>query len=1611
MYLLFVKIDKKSIRMSASETLSSGALQDVGKQSTGRAKKGCCSKDYPPPPPNFDKADFSTKPPLQNLYCNCQNPFFTFMSPIIRKSGRQGTLYLSDLHPPVDRHCPQIAATDFVREWNKKVYQGKQPSIIMSVIKASMGRFVTACLMIIFFVGAQMMAPFTIQQISTEIYKAVGMSQGKSTEETIILVLQKAYPYILMVFFGQLVYALSDSILWYLLSDMVSRFLSGTLDILYNKMLSLSDITRQNSAAGNLVNLLFADTLRISNFMLLFVFMMTLPLMFIGYLVYMIVKIDARGLGGLIALLIILPIIGLILFAFTRLLFSMLSMTDLRVKKISEVLNGMKVVKLFGMEDVQEARVMNIRNKEIGMIFRFGVILSGFGLVVNGAAPLMSLFGFLFFMTSSSFDAANAYTAIFVYNMLGLVFVFMPLMMSGISEARISSKRILTFITLPQPDYGVVTRESFYPLARGEAVPYSIKTTSKPSFCWGLREDSIIPPLLDPMFKDNMKKQKQILKRYPQFKKYYETKLKEYKTWKAKNPSVLIDATEEDILLSQFDSINVNDQESDAMRYLNSWVIEFGLLPLEKVTTFGAYIPQAYEASPDDNPYQVLKKVFLHRLVMRGLYDLAADQSKVARDLKKYKKDPAKCKQIINEQLDKNPNYVDLPPRIKNLDLNIPKGYLVGICGPVGAGKTTLFSALLGELRLVRDQRTKLDSYKFNNLELKFDYQTGLTPPSSFVEKYSTDDPRFDPEIPHVHLYGSVAYFAQTSCMFSGTLRDNIVFYRPFDRARYEKVLDICCLIPDLKLFKAGDLTEIGEKGVSLSGGQRARVALARAVYSGCDILLLDDPLSAVDSHVGQRLWNDVICGFLKEQGTTVLIASHQTQYFGSCDLVVRIEDGEIVHCDTPDNLMNKGVDFGFSRTVSVANGLNNAGRMESVASQLVLQTQSDEEKKRDLALVTDDSNEAKGKLMLAEAFAQQGSVSGKFYRRWFRSGSRCTLACYLISVLLWQGATQYLGVLIDHWVTDKYGFAGSDKSDKSYYYKYIGIYAGVTVIVMLMAYLSSVFLTMFINSAARSLFKKMLRSVFRSPMSFFDTTPTGRILNRFSKDADSMDIQVMRYLNQALGNGASLLGMLVLICVLAWPALIIVIPTTILYAVIFFMFRRVAPQVKRLESITKSPVINICTESLGSLPSIRAYNFESHFTAKAREHITINTSAYWMYISLPRWLNFRLNLIGAFFCGLISLITCVIAPIKAGSIVFLNYAGLILSYSFNIQMILSQFVTAWVQAEAEVTSIERVMEYGDLPAEDLSDKTNKIIESCALASELWPRAPEAGIKVKNLNFRYRPDLDLTLKDCNFEIRPGEHVGVVGRTGAGKSSLTVAFFRLAEPDAGSSIVIDNVNLLADVGLHQARQAIAIIPQEPFLFSGTLRQSLCPYTNAVSEGLTPGPGVEKIPDEKLWRVLEQVRMREYFEKQPGGLDAKIAANGDNLSAGQRQLVCVARALIRDPRCVVLDEATAQVDRENDRLIQDTIRENLADTTIFSIAHRLDTIIDFDRILVVDAGKIAEYDTPANLLRKEDSIFSHLVAKTGEETAGKLKAAAFLAEQQRARGDKVDISMYF
>ena len=634
-------------------------------------------------------------------------------------------------------------------------------------------------------------------------------------------------------------------------------------------------------------------------------------------------------------------------------------------------------------------------------------------------------------------------------------------------------------------------------------------------------------------------------------------------------------------------------------------------------------------------------------------------------------------------------------------------------------------------------------------------------------------------------------------------------------------------------------------------------------------------------------------------------------------------------------------------------------------------------------------------RLVTEEGFAGSGSISRKAYGRWVRAGSPARLALFLVLMAVWQAAYQVQNLYVNHWAS------AADKAAA----KYPLIFLAIMLVCMASNFGQVRLLMSFCVNASSRLYDQMVGALLRTRYSFFEQTPQGRLLNRMTKDLDSTDIVIGRNLSTAANNLGFLVASIVVMAVSSWPTILVVLVLGAAYAYVFGVFRRVAPMLKRLDNVTKSPVYSAIGESLQGLTSIRAYARGEDFRAKFRREAEANSAAYYYSLCLNKWLAFRLNLLSAAFAFLVSLIVILVAPLDGGS----GLASLTVGYAYSMIFILAQLVTSWVLMESEFSSVERLEEYCDLPPEGVFTKPCARIEELGSRGLRWPRPGESGIRVEGLNFRYRPELDLTLRGVGFEIEPRSHVGVVGRTGAGKSSITVAMFRLAEPDAGSRITIDGVDILSEVGLYQARRALAIIPQDPFLFSGTLRCNLCPYSQAEAEGVQPPAGLERVPDEQMWRVLEQVRLKEYFQRQPGGLDARIAAGGDNLSAGQKQLVCVARALLRDASCIVLDEATASIDRESDRLVQETIRSALAGTTVFSIAHRLDTIIDFDRVLVMDAGRVAEYDTPANLLRDPGSVFSGLVDNTGEEMAARLRAAAALAEEQRARGEEVRVAL--
>ncbi|CAL6091960.1 Xenobiotic-transporting_ATPase / Multidrug resistance-associated protein [Hexamita inflata] len=1601
----------------------------------------------PEPPENYDQIN-PQLPPIDT-----QGHWITnsFMAPLVRKIRKQKNMYMCNVSPVSARLQAKSSGQRVAEQWNKQIlhhrstgkpmksllsqlFQANKKMIMLLLLYVPITSLCGVCSPIAVREFTSVLVPQTFYDCDQFFTSNPNFSTNppKFTELGYVDGLYKAFKqlwgYLILVFCAQVVNFVAQNLSMSNLLRISTSGISGFLDLVFNKVLVLSDQTRSSSAAGNITNLLYTDTLMIATMITFIHFIVQVPIDLIIYIIYLGVQINPIALVGLTAYLILFPVVGIVIGKIAFLQKKIMSIRDMRMKRATEVLNGIKVIKLFSLEQVQHARLQNARNKEIKELFKFSICFSVFGLVASAAAPMMTAIAFVVMTYKDKFDIASAFTTMFLFQYLAFAIVMLPMLMSSLAQSLISSSRLSAFLQLPERDPGVIVKIHELDPNQRDKLPQEVlneevalKVTGKPSFTWNLASDKVVPPVMDPFFKDNERTTNFINKKFPLELKKYELELAKYNKSHQIQPAVEIQVNVNQLTAEESEQLTVAlTKESKDMVLVDKWCLAFDVPFVSRLQSLEQYNFTNYVPERKHTELDRLKLQAIHLQTMRF---------------------------YMNKN--NNADLVDGPAVVKNLDIEIKKGDIIGVCGQVGQGKTSFFNAILGEMRLTDSSRTKLSTYmsKDGIKPIYNDYD---------LEKVQQEDPRFDSEIPHIYVNGTIAYFSQACHIFSKSARQNILFNKPYDAEKYKRVVEMCCLKDDFAILAAGDQTEVGGKGVTLSGGQKARLSLARAIYSDASIYLLDDPLSAVDAHVGKTIWNDAILGYLKSRGATVIIASHQTQYFNDCDKIIQITDGEIVNYDTVQNLMKDNVKIiGITGETSTQHS--------QITTQVIKEVNIPQTVQEEIK-----STDSQAQQQKSEQLSASGNVKLTVYKKWVTSGSIALSIITLLLLVTQTGINQYQTIMVSHWASDKYGWTAKENKtssmsfvmtncvkanidpfycgssdflgvdtpnvvqailhdiDQTNYAKqfalraqvvagcidyknakysmtpikssnnYLWLYIGLTGGVIIFNFLGNIAFSSFCLSVARKLHDTMLGAVLRTKMGFFDTTPQGRIMNRFSKDTDAVDSGIMRYLQGGVMTGLMILGMIISIAVVNYPCLVVIIPGIVLFGILFVLFRLAYPQVKRLEAITRSPVFSICQESVDSLVSIRAFALEEKQKTDFRAAVNINSSLYFQQYSLMRWLVFRLGMLTSCFAFLISFIAMLIAPYSQN---IAQYTGIIVSYGFSISNILMQFVITLVSLDGEMASVERLDEYGNLPAE------GKFVKKDANLDPNWPRN-NSGIEVKNLQFRYRPELDLVLKKLDFKLQPKEHIGIVGRTGAGKSSITVAMYRLAEPDKGSEIIVDGVNIL-DLGLHQARKAFTIIPQDPFLFSGTLRQCLCPYSQADAEGVKT-EGLERIDDKRMWEALEQVQMKEYFLKQPGQLDSKIATNGDNLSAGQKQLVCVARALLRKASCVILDEATAQVDRENDQLIQQTIRNAFSEVTVLSIAHRLDTIIDFDRIIVMDKGNIAEFDTPANLVRKE-GVFFELVNKTGAETSEKLKKAAFQAERQRQAGEKVNVDI--
>ncbi|XP_054264333.1 ATP-binding cassette sub-family C member 3-like [Macrosteles quadrilineatus] len=870
-------------------------------------------------------------------------------------------------------------------------------------------------------------------------------------------------------------------------------------------------------------------------------------------------------------------------------------------------------------------------------------------------------------------------------------------------------------------------------------------------------------------------------------------------------------------------------------------------------------------------------------------------------------------------------------PILRNIDLRVKKGSLVAVVGAVGAGKSSLINAFLGEM-------DKISGY--------------------------------------INTTGRIAYVPQQAWIQNATVKDNILFGLRHDSKRYRNTIESCALAQDLEMLPGGDATEIGEKGINLSGGQKQRVSLARAVYNDADTYLLDDPLSAVDSHVGKHIFENVIGpkGVLSKK--TRLLVTHGVTFLPKVDVIVVLKDGMISEIGTFKELLNERGEFAEFLVQHITE--TEDSELESEIEEMVeenpllrakLQKQtssvesvrsvrsvaSSGRRKSRLSSVNSDrresikSPEPANQLIQIEK-AETGSVKIGVYGSYIRSFGTLLALGFMLCMVLFQAFSVGANAWLSVWTNDNAAVVNGvqDTSKRDYY---LEIYMSFGLGQLLSTWASAFLLAFGSVLASKYLHLSMLARVLRAPMSFFDTTPLGRIVNRFSKDIDIVDNTLPGNLNSSINCFVSVAGTLVVIIYSTPIYIFAIIPLGILYILIQRFYIAASRQLKRIESVTRSPIYSHFSETVSGASSVRAYGVENRFIRTSEDRVDLNQMCLYPSMVSNRWLGVRLETVGnlmIFFAALFAVIGR--DTLNAGIV------GLSISYALQITGVLNYAVRQASEVETNIVSVERISEYSQIPQE--------------AAWQLQFRPPtewpiNGAINFQNYQVRYREGLELVLRGITLSVNGGEKVGIVGRTGAGKSSLTLCLFRILEA-AGGHIAIDGINI-AEMGLGDLRSKLTIIPQDPVLFSGSLRMNLDPF--------------EKYSDSDIWRALEHAHLNDFARGLAAGLNHTITEGGDNVSVGQRQLICLARALLRKTKVLILDEATAAIDLETDDIIQQTIRREFKDCTVLTIAHRLNTIMDSDRVLVLDKGMIKEFDSPTNLLRSDSTTFYGMAKDAG------------------------------
>ena len=824
---------------------------------------------------------------------------------------------------------------------------------------------------------------------------------------------------------------------------------------------------------------------------------------------------------------------------------------------------------------------------------------------------------------------------------------------------------------------------------------------------------------------------------------------------------------------------------------------------------------------------------------------------------------------------------------LKNINFTVKEGEFVCIIGEVGSGKSSLIQALLNNMIQINKDETS------------------------------------------VIVNGSISYVPQEAWIQNDTLRNNILFYLPFEQERYYHILDICELKPDLDALIGGDMTEIGEKGINLSGGQRARINIARALYNNKDIYIFDDPLSALDANVGKNIVRNCIKEFLEEK--TRILITHALQHVYYADRIYYMKKGKIIWEGDYKSLLKQEFFASFQQKVN-----RNAKRRKTILNL------------KDLKLRRTKSFEFKDsgivKRLTKDEKKEVGIIKSKVFFMFFSYIGGFLTCIFLVLVLfIWQSLKIYSDIWLGYW--------SEHQKEKSNNY-FFTIYAIISISSTIFNYLRTKIITNGSLKCSMNLHFKMITSLIKAPINLFhDKVPKGQIFNRLSKDLTTVDTYTMYWFMTLTAFGSSFFGAIVVCGLFQYQSLFIIPLFLILSWILSRFYMNCSRELNRLEGISNSPILNMINEAISGKITIRAFNYQMLYIKNFQKKIDENYIINFYINSINQWYIFCLNFLEFAF------LTCIIGVSLIYKEKFdTKTIGLLLTYSIVIQEDLIDFLSSLSNFENTMTNMERSLSYTKI----ISEKPQ--ILKCDRGLCNWPSKGE--IIFDNLCAKYRTDTEMVLKNISISIHAGEHIGLVGRTGCGKSTLALCLFRLIEPYSGK-IYIDDVDITS-IGLKKLRENLTIITQESNILDGTLRYNFDPRGEHS--------------DKEIYKVLKKIGFEDFVKKKKFKLNHTISENGSNLSIGEKQLICITRAILRKSKIVILDEATASIDFKHEEIVQKAIAQLLKNSTLISIAHRIKTVLNSDKILVLENGEVKEFDKPDNLLRDKNSCFSELYTKS-------------------------------